>query len=253
MRTIDGPPGDVDGDGIPDTSDDCPTVADPAQHDEDGDGIGNVCDNCPATPNPTQANGDGDGVGDACDPEPSAADHIALFEGFDGPVATWTLDTGITVSGGVIHVPKFSKALAPLTSNHGWVETSYRIAALPATTDTYRSVEVVAEVGSSGTVFGYRCGMYDNPQMAATRNLELQMFVSPYSINGQYQLGANLTVGETGHIRLAYSAQNLDCSATNPVSDAASPPPEVRTGAPGLFTQNLDADYAYLVVYEPGP
>jgi hypothetical protein len=249
---FDGPASDRDGDGVPDATDDCPMVADPDQRDEDGDGIGNLCDNCPATPNASQANADGDGVGDACDPEPGAPDHIALFEGFDAPLTGWTLDTGVTVSGGMLHVPRFDQALAPLTSSRGWVETSYTIAALPATTDNYRSVEVLSEVGPTGSVGGYRCGMYDDPHTAGSLNLEVQMFVSPYEINGQYQLGGNLHVNDTGHLRLAYSAQNLDCSATNPVADAASPPPETRTGAPGVFTQNLDADYAYLVVYEPG-
>lgn len=253
VDTPDGPPGDRDGDGIPDTSDNCPDVANPDQRDEDADGVGNPCDNCPATPNPTQANADGDGVGDACDPEPGPADHIALFEGFDALPAGWTIDNGITVVGGKLRVPSFDSALAPLVSDHGWVETAYTVTALPATTDTFRSVEVVAETGSNGTVGGYRCGLYDNPQTANTLNLEVQMFVSPYSISGQYQLGKDFAVGDAGHLRLAYSASNLDCSATMPTSDAAAAPPEVRTGNPGVFTQNLQADYAYLVVYAPGP
>ena len=249
----DGPPGDRDGDGIPDTRDNCPDVANADQRDEDGDGIGNPCDNCPATANPAQANADGDGVGDACDPEPSAPDHIALFEGFDVVPTGWMIDAGISVASGKLRVPAFHSAAAPLVSSHGWVETAYTVTALPSTTDTYRSVEVLAETGSNGTVGGYRCGMFDNPNMTDTRNLEIQMFVSPYSINGQYQLGAQFTVGESGHLRLAYSSTTLDCSATTPTSDATSPPPEVRTGNPGVFTQNLQADYAYLVVYEPGP
>jgi hypothetical protein len=249
---IDGPPGDLDGDGVPNATDNCPMTANAAQRDEDSDGVGNACDNCPATANPMQTNTDSDGVGDACDPEPGAPDHIALFEGFDGPLTGWTLDGGVTVADGALHVPAFTAAAAPLLSDHGWVETSYQIAALPPTTDAYRSVEVLAEAGSDGTVGGYRCGVFDNPQMADTLDLELQMFVDPYEITGQYDLGPNLTVGATGHLRLAYSAQELDCRATSPVADASAAPPEVRTGSPGLFTQNLDADYAYLVVYEPG-
>jgi len=251
--TIDGPPGDRDGDGVPDLRDNCPDVANADQHDEDGDGVGNPCDNCPATPNAMQANADADGVGDACDPEPAAPDHIALFEGFDAMPTGWMINPGITVAGGKMSVPSFHSASAPLVSAQGWVETAYTVTALPATADTYRSVEVIAQAGASGTVGAYRCGLFDNPQTPDTLNLELQDFKSPYSITGQYQLGANFSVGNAGHLTLAYSAANLDCSATTPVSDASSAPPEVRTGFPGVFTQNLQADYAYLVVYEPGP
>ncbi len=46
---------DSDGDGIPDSVDNCPTVPNAAQTDADGDGVGDACDNCPEWPNPSQA------------------------------------------------------------------------------------------------------------------------------------------------------------------------------------------------------
>ncbi|GEM_PF-4104564 len=75
---------DGDADGIPDTTDNCPTVYNPSQTDSDNDGIGDVCDqpantdydgdgvpnnidNCPAAYNPDQKDADNDGKGDACD------------------------------------------------------------------------------------------------------------------------------------------------------------------------------------------
>ncbi len=74
---------DSDGDGVPDATDNCPTVANAGQEDADGDGIGDACDtgapdddgdgipnsadNCPAIANPGQEDADGDGIGDACD------------------------------------------------------------------------------------------------------------------------------------------------------------------------------------------
>ena len=59
---------DTDGDGIPDSADNCPNVYNPDQKDTDHDGIGDACDNCPRVSNPGQAdNTDQDGLGDACD------------------------------------------------------------------------------------------------------------------------------------------------------------------------------------------
>jgi hypothetical protein len=79
--------GDSDSDGVADSQDNCPTVANPDQADADQDGIGDACDetplpdpdgdgvgdhvgevdNCPEVFNPGQEDRDGDGIGDACD------------------------------------------------------------------------------------------------------------------------------------------------------------------------------------------
>ncbi|MFZ1684732.1 MAG: thrombospondin type 3 repeat-containing protein, partial [Candidatus Zixiibacteriota bacterium] len=59
--------GDLDGDGVADYLDNCPTTPNPGQADADGDGIGNVCDNCVNIANHDQRDGDGDGLGDLCD------------------------------------------------------------------------------------------------------------------------------------------------------------------------------------------
>ena len=76
--------GDRDNDGIADSVDNCPDVANPKQYDEDGDHIGDACDNCPHIANADQADGDRDHVGDACDPHPAqAGDRILLFLGFN--------------------------------------------------------------------------------------------------------------------------------------------------------------------------
>ena len=82
-----GTPGDMDGDGVPDGSDNCPTVPNPGQENEDGDAFGDVCDPCP--PYTDNTDGDGDGVGDLCDPHPTTAgDKLFLFEGFHHGVPT---------------------------------------------------------------------------------------------------------------------------------------------------------------------
>ncbi|MFN7951120.1 MAG: thrombospondin type 3 repeat-containing protein [bacterium] len=64
---------DGDGDGVPDASDNCPTVSNSNQADADGDHVGDKCDNCKNAANSNQADGDHDGDGDACDNCPSVS------------------------------------------------------------------------------------------------------------------------------------------------------------------------------------
>ncbi|RME62846.1 MAG: hypothetical protein D6778_10505 [Nitrospirae bacterium] len=60
---------DIDGDGLQDNLDNCPSVANASQTDSDGDLIGDACDLCPSIYNPLhQVDTDGDGIGDECDP-----------------------------------------------------------------------------------------------------------------------------------------------------------------------------------------
>jgi hypothetical protein len=79
------PAEDIDGDGVADATDNCPTVPNANQADADHDGIGDACDscpngtdtdrdgvcdavdNCPAVANSDQRDSDGNGIGDLCD------------------------------------------------------------------------------------------------------------------------------------------------------------------------------------------
>jgi large repetitive protein len=49
------PPGDSDGDGVPNATDNCPSVPNPDQADADGDMKGDLCDPCPMDANPGDA------------------------------------------------------------------------------------------------------------------------------------------------------------------------------------------------------
>ncbi len=68
---------DIDGDGIADDDDNCPTIYNPNQENSDTDSLGDSCDNCPYHYNPDQINNDGDMYGDSCDncPEIANADQ----------------------------------------------------------------------------------------------------------------------------------------------------------------------------------
>jgi glycosidase len=63
-------PGDVDGDGVENLVDNCPTVYNPDQADSDGDGIGDACDLCPMTAPGVVV--DSRGCGDRQTPAPTA-------------------------------------------------------------------------------------------------------------------------------------------------------------------------------------
>lgn len=100
-------PDDLDGDGIPNEQDLCPTARDPIQHDEDGDGFGDACDVCPTVADPLQLDlGEvesiafEDGVGDACDPRPArGGDRIGALHTFATDSTPSWLGAGWTIAG----------------------------------------------------------------------------------------------------------------------------------------------------------
>jgi hypothetical protein len=78
---------DTDNDGVGDACDPCPmdantttcTFKGPDPNDTDGDGIPNASDNCPTIPNHDQADADGDMIGDACDDCPNAPGSVCTL------------------------------------------------------------------------------------------------------------------------------------------------------------------------------
>ena len=67
QRSVGGGCIDSDDDGVCDSEDNCPAVANVNQADGDHDGRGDACDNCPTTPNADQADANHNGIGDACE------------------------------------------------------------------------------------------------------------------------------------------------------------------------------------------
>lgn len=60
-------PPDSDNDGVSDSDDNCPVVANPEQEDGDSDQVGDACDNCTLVSNVDQNDTDADGYGNICD------------------------------------------------------------------------------------------------------------------------------------------------------------------------------------------
>ena len=95
------PCNDADGDGVCDSTDNCPAIANRDQADGDGDGLGDLCDNCPSVANADQANADGDEFGDVCDIFVDDAENDVDGDGVSGEVdacpdtAASDLDAGV--------------------------------------------------------------------------------------------------------------------------------------------------------------
>jgi hypothetical protein len=144
---IDGSPNvDTDGDGLNDSIDNCPTIANPDQRDWDGDNIGDVCDRCPHLASATDPDSDGDGVGDACDPRPTmagdtrvlwdgfytAADLTGWFDGGTGGTGTWAVTGGMLVESAT-NPAQFASYAAPGLYQHAYVATSFVLGTMNAT------------------------------------------------------------------------------------------------------------------------
>ncbi|MDQ3300127.1 MAG: hypothetical protein M3619_26395 [Myxococcota bacterium] len=93
--------GDAGGDSGPtDGSPDARPPCTASIHDEDADGLDDSCDVCPHIADPAQADSDGDNVGDACDPEPTIArQRIVLFDPMTSIDPAWTNTANAIVSG----------------------------------------------------------------------------------------------------------------------------------------------------------
>ena len=86
---------DSDSDGVPDASDNCPSISNPNQLDVDSDGIGNLCDNCVSLINLNQLDSDFDGIGNICDVDDDNDGILDITEGnsdFDGDGIINSLD-----------------------------------------------------------------------------------------------------------------------------------------------------------------
>ncbi len=107
---------DADQDGVGDECDQCPVSAEPGacgelpESDSDSDGIPNSADNCPNEPNMDQADADNDQVGDACDFCPDVANP----DGAGCPASVYDIKDGtVPLDAAVSVTDLLVTALAP--------------------------------------------------------------------------------------------------------------------------------------------
>jgi hypothetical protein len=149
---------DTDGDGVPDSTDNCPTVANAGQADVDGDGLGNACDSNSYAPTlataAADANGsegdtlgtsgafsDGDGNSSLTITKVSGADTVDTDNG-DG-TWSWSLPTTDNGSGTVV-VQASDGEHTNATDSFGWSATN-----VAPTADALSASSPIDEGGSS--------------------------------------------------------------------------------------------------------
>jgi hypothetical protein len=187
---LDGCDDDDDNDGILDTEDNCPTVANPDQTDTDGDGQGNACDpdddndgvldgvdNCRYLANPDQADTNDDGRGDACplpvagqilisefrfrgQGPPGASDglfdeFVEIYNNTGGPFTVDTADNSagwaVVAADGSVRFVIPAGTLIPARSHYLGAHTLYALSSIAAPNRTYET-EIEDDTGVA--IFG---------------------------------------------------------------------------------------------------
>ncbi len=210
---------DSDGDGVPDSKDNCKDKPNADQGDEDHDGVGDACDLCPIDADNTDP--DGDGVAGLCDPHPNTAgDKIVAFQGFHGPIpSTWkvvgagtvavTADYGVITNAANQMTALVAKDATPPFGN-GMIMASVIVDATPGAARTALTVGLPY---NSGTDVGIQCQLHA-PDPGSPTGRELSLFDSKAiaePANNQF-VWQNMTPYRLAMIR---NGGNYACSMTD--------------------------------------
>ncbi len=216
-------PRDRDHDGMVDSVDNCPDVANASQVDEDDDGLGDACDPCP--PFDTNTDGDGDGVGDACDPHPMiAGDKIVAFEGFrDSLSGSWSASGTFSRSGGdgVLSANDMSTSMLTRPSpvnGRVQIRASFVIDSITATGLNLGAIGMVERMqpGSDNSITCQLAGLAGGAQES------VRIFDTSASANiasAMYSFAA----GDAKELRLDRDGTSYTCSVTSPMAHVTGP------------------------------
>jgi hypothetical protein len=257
---------DEDHDGVPDSIDNCPTVANADQVDGDGDKVGDVCDNCSAVSNPDQADLDGDKIGDVCDtdidgdqlpnyldPNPNKADAVYYYTATAGlQAADFNVVGGWAASGNNMCQGQVTTAdtllllqQAKLSQSDIVAETRVTPSGTPGSTST---VGLVFRTSSVSPTNGYSCAVD-----LKNHRLSLSKIVN----SAQTELGGTVqnTVPGSGPFRVRITAKgaSLTCADMQSLQSVTKTDSTYPTGAVGLSAYQTAACFEYLMVFAPPP
>jgi hypothetical protein len=228
-------------------------------HDEDGDGIVDSCDNCPTVANADQADvgevnagGNPDRVGDACDPRPAnGGESILLFDPFtSGNIGsewqiyggTWQAGADTIAETATGTVQELDRVGFPSTSDY-LVETLVTLDALP--TSESRATLVFRMNPSSHN--GWGCAVMKNVLIfSAITNGESGESNPPSVAIPAPQVGSRYRIQTGGY------GNNIYCMLPNSGHAVPRTHTSYPSGVPGLRSYAAASTFAYLLVYKLG-
>ncbi len=255
----DGPPDDIDADGVKNPVDNCPTVANTMQFDEDADMKGDECDECPQLgASADHADTDGDKIGNACDPRPTmAGDVLQYWNGFH--TASATLPDGIVMIHGT--AARWSVAGGFLVFdrvNDDWGMPAVDVAKTAHTVDTF--MEITAEFAGTASAAGVAVDIaandtdcYDCQARFDVERREMWRR-NPAALDGWSALGGtNVTTPmDSYRVILQRTASDTSCTTTRlnqPSVQLGNSDDTSDNTRGGLFARNVDARFKYLAIY----
>jgi hypothetical protein len=256
--TVDGPPGDADGDGIKDNLDNCPAKANLDQHDEDADALGDVCDPCPHLAG-TAVDGDGDGVGDACDPQVAIAkQRIKFFDPFTTTLPEWNLGTGASRVGETLRVNGAMQADAQLSIANS--ESRVVMGGTIAARGSGSTHQISISFGEAQNNIYHYCEFYDTSgtlgDVSITKaNLGTYNGITTVTYPSPMPTGAwGMRIDESVSTqRVTLEAKLGGVTYAPPIANTSTAPALVAASKIKIYIQNADVRFDYFLVIETLP